>query len=75
MRVKGNKNYNEITLDFGKLQYKKKKTRDNKNSQTNTKLSKGGIAGITISIVALIGITLAIIIVILRKHDKEREKK
>lgn len=75
MRVKGNKNYNEITLDFGKLQYKKKKTRDNKNSQTNTKLSKGAIAGITISIVALIGITVAIIIVILRKNDKEREKK
>ena len=75
MRVKGNKNYNEITLDFGKLQYKKKKTRDNKNSQTNTKLSKGAIAGITISIVALIGITLAIIIVILRKNDKERKKK
>lgn len=75
MRVKGNKNYNEITLDFGKLQYKKKKTRDNKNSQTNIKLSKGAIAGITISIVALIGITVAIIIVILRKNDKEREKK
>lgn len=75
MRVKGNKNYNEITLDFGKLQYKKKKTRDNKNSQTNTKLSKGAIAGITISIAALIGITVAIIIVILRKNDKEREKK
>lgn len=75
MRVKGNKNYNEITLDFGKLQYKKKKIRDNKNSQTNTKLSKGAIAGITISIVALIGITVAIIIVILRKNDKEREKK
>ena len=75
MRVKDNKNYNEITLDFGKLQYKKKKTRDNKNSQTNTKLSKGAIAGITISIVALIGITLAIIIVILRKNDKERKKK
>ena len=75
MRVKDNKNYNEITLDFGKLQYKKKKTRDNKNSQTNTKLSKGAIAGITTSIVALIGITVAIIIVILRKHDKEREKK
>ena len=75
MRVKGNKNYNEITLDFGKLQYKKKKTRDNKNSQTNTKLSKGAIAGITISILALIGITVAIIIVILRKNDKEREKK
>lgn len=75
MRVKDNKNYNEITLDFGKLQYKKKKTRDNKNSQTNTKLSKGAIAGITISILALIGITVAIIIVILRKNDKEREKK
>ena len=75
MRVKGNKNYNEITLDFGKLQYKKKKTRDNKNSQTNTRLSKGAIAGITISIAALIGITVAIIIVILRKNDKEREKK
>ena len=75
MRVKGNKNYNEITLDFGKLQYKKKKTRDNKNSQTNTKLSKGAVAGITISIVALIGITVAIIIVILRKNDKERGKK
>lgn len=74
MRVKGNKNYNEITLDFGKLQYKKKKTRDNKNSQTNTKLSKGAIAGITISIVALIGIVVTIV-VILRKKDKEKGKK
>ena len=74
MRVKGNKNYNEITLDFGKLQYKKKKTRDNKNSQTNTKLSKGAIAGITISIVALIGIAVTIV-VILRKKDKEKGKK
>ena len=74
MRVKGNKNYNEITLDFGKLQYKKKKTRDNKNSQTNTKLSKGAIAGITISIVALIGIVVTIV-VILRKKDKEEGKK
>ena len=74
MRVKDNKNYNEITLDFGKLQYKKKKTRDNKNSQTNTKLSKGAIAGITISIVALIGIVVTIV-VILRKKDKEKGKK
>lgn len=74
MRVKGNKNYNEITLDFGKLQYKKKKTRDNKNIQTNTKLSKGAIAGITISIVALIGIAVTIV-VILRKKDKEKGKK
>ena len=74
MRVRDNKNYNEITLDFGKLQYKKKKTRDNKNSQTNTKLSKGAIAGITISIVALIGIAVTIV-VILRKKDKEKGKK
>ena len=71
MRVKDNKNYNEITVDFGEAKNIEKKGA----RQRNVSLTKGAIAGITVSLVAIIGIVAVVIIVLLKKKKEKDSRK
>ena len=85
MRVKDNKNYNEITVDFGKAKNTEnekpekqdgdKKTEKKGAGQRNASLTKGAIAGITVSLVAIIGIVAVVIIVLLKKKKEKDSRK
>ena len=85
MRVKDNKNYNEITVDFGEAKNTEKekpekqdggkKIEKKRAGQRNASLTKGAIAGITVSLVAIIGIVTVVIIVLLKKKKEKDSRK
>ena len=85
MRVKDNKNYNEITVDFGEaknIEKEKPEKQDGNQKlekkgtrQRNASLTKGAIAGITVSLVAIIGIVTVVIIILLKKKKEKDSRK